>query len=241
MKKLMLAATALVVVAFTALPAVAAASPEMDFSETNDGHFTVTGPAGVLSTENTEIECEEVTGTGQFENGQTGTVEFIFHECEETIFGSACTTSGQSTGTIATTPELPFHLKTVDTGEGKEDLPAVLVTPADESHGKGEGHYASFECLGGFIGVEVTGRGIIGEITEPVNPGPYNVASNTFGITFKTDANGVQTPLEVNETPGVEYDLTASINGGEPETAGEDATGQMHFTEGTGTLTTLEE
>ena len=227
MKKLMLAATALVVVAFTALPAIASATPKMDLPE--DPSFTITGPAGVLTGE-VPVECESVSGNGEFDaTGETGTVQFIFHGCTEGLFGSACTTPGQPTGTIATTEELPFHLKTT-TGD---NTPAVLITPK-EGEGTTGGHFATFECLGGFIEVKVDGNGIIGEITSGYG------TSSTFNVRFATNEEGKQTPDHVDETPETTYHLFASINSGEPETVTEDAEGTIHFADNA-TLTETEE
>jgi len=247
MKKLMLAATALVVLALGALPAVASATPQVSNFTNNNRHFTVASPLTGTTSEkhatltkggNAEVTCKEsgsnpaVTGTGEFdETGQTGWIEFEFHNCEETTFGSACTTSGQSSGTIKTTT-LPFHLKTA-TGD---HTPAVLITSNGSDGTTTGGHFATFECLGGFIEIRVDGNGIIGEITSGYG------ASSTFTVDFKTNPEtGRQTPDEVDETPGTRYHLFSSINGGEPETATEDATGTGTFTEGEPNLTTLEE
>jgi len=216
MKKLMLAATALVVLAFTALPAVAAATPHVSPGSKS---FTITGGTAQL-TASTGVHCESVSGNGEFDaTGETGTVQFIFHGCTEGIFGSACTT-GESSGTIETT-ELPFHLKTT-TGD---NTPAVLITSAGSDGSTTGGHFATFECLGGLIEVKVDGNGIIGEITSGYG------TSTTFNVNFATNEEGKQTPDHVDETPETTYHLFASINGGEPETATEDAEGTIHFTE----------
>ena len=218
MKKSMFAA-ALTALAFAALPAVAAATPHMDLPQ--DPSFTVSG-GQVQWTGATSTGCGSVSGEGEFDpTGETGHIQLTFHECTESTFGSACTTPGSPTGTITTT-EVPFHLKTA-TGD---QTPAMLITTSG-SEGTTSGHFASYECLGGFIGVEVTGNGIVGEITSP----GYNTSSSTFGITFATNEEGKQTPDHVDETPETTYHLFESVNGGEHETTTLDSELTTHFAE----------
>lgn len=228
MKKSMLAA-ALVVLALAALPAVAAASPALDYEY---GEFTVAGGEVQLTGAEPGIRCEGIVGGGEFETSQTGSVQFFFHECEEEAFGSACSSAGQPEGTIVTTT-LPFHLKTTT----EDHTPAMLVTPNSNIE---EEHFATFECLGGFIEIVVEGNGVIGEIVEP----GYGEASNTFTAEFKSTQPGsvIQTPRKVDETPSITYGLSESVNGGKPETAALDSEFTGTFAGGEKpTLTTLPE
>lgn len=222
MKKIMLAATALAVLAFAALPTVASATPRVSNFTNNNRHFTVEGPEAKL-TAGTKVVCESVTGTGEFdETGETGSIKFTFHGCREKTLNSTCQSANEPSGTITTTT-LPFHLKTT-TGNS---TPAVLITSNSEVTTE---HFATFKCAGGFVNVVVKGKGIVGEITSGYQK------SNKFTVSFKTNEAGEQTPKTVDETPGVEYDLKASINGGAFETAAEDAEGTGTFTEGEPTL-----
>ena len=100
----------------------------------------------------------------------------------------------------------------------------MLIT-TNGSEGTEGGHFSSYECLGGFIGVEVTGNGIVGEITSGYG------TSNTFNLRFATNAEGKQTPDHVDETPETTYHLFESINGGEPETTTLDSEITTHFAE----------
>ena len=125
-------------------------------------------------------------------------------------------------GNITTTP-LTFHLKTT-TGD---KTPAILITPNAET-----GQFAHFTCSSGLINVTVTGNGIVGEIS---GYGKANEQTVTFKGTKAISEGGVQTPDEVDETPGTTYDLHASINGTK-YTAIEDAEGSIKFAEGNPTL-----
>ena len=92
------------------------------------------------------------------------------------------------------------------------------------------GHFATFECLGGFIDVEVTGNGIVGEITSGYGK------SSTFNVAFairrrRGRQRSSRHRIEVDETPETTYHLFSSINGGEPGTAIEEAEGTIHFAE----------
>ena len=225
MKKLMLAATALAVVAFTALPAVASASDvpwtsglpaNATFSSASTNTATLYGAANVVC-ESTEEQPNTITTSGKFETPDTGSVKFTFHNCHDTVFNSACWNAGEeSEGTIETTT-LPFHLVYLEPKEGGEthERPGVLITPGSETNEMP--HFASFECLAGFISVEVGGNGILGTVTEP----GIGEESHSFGIKVSATENGQE--HTTTHTTGTEYGLTASVNGGETEPAYEDA------------------
>lgn len=230
-KKTTLAAFA-AALAFAALPALAAANPEMDYP--GDGHFTVSsgegeeyhGPTVLSTTDGTTVTCAEVTGTGQFTSKTTGNIQFTFHGCHSPdFFNVKCTSSGQESGTIVT-DALTFHLRTI-TGD---ETPAVLITPNNpgEDH---VGHFASFNCS--FLAsVTVTGTGVIGEITDD-----YNKEQSTFEINFESTEHGHQAHTTVDHDEETDWDLHTSINGGEASTSAQDGEGTLHFTEGKGELT----
>lgn len=227
-KKSMLAAC-LAALAFAALPAIAAAeetsNPGDPYLEgaSPGTHFTVAGGAGSLNTVgNKFVKCESVTGTGEFEDRETGTISLTFHGCKTTL-GIKCTTPGEETGTITVGP-LPFHLKTIDHPDGvhgNKEEPGVLITPDEE------GFFTEFKCS--FAGtVKVRGNGIIGTITDPEE----GVASNTATIVFQETetGSGIQTHQKVTNDE-TEYHLESSFNGAEYEEAAEDATGTLTFGE----------
>jgi len=210
---LALAAAAL---ALAAVPALAAATPMFNVPEAGET-FTVSGGAGHLyAPAAANVNCTSVTGSGKFEKGgATGSIKFTFHGCTEEELGTACTTEGASAGTIETTT-LPFDLKTVG---GK---PAVLVTPNTSS---GSNHFATFDCVFGFVHVAVRGNGVIGTLTAPGE----KEKSHTFTVDFNATEEEGQEHTEVDG--GGTYGLTAELNtDGESHPAYEDA-------EGTGTFT----
>ena len=209
--------------AFVALPALALANPTLDPKGTGSfpTHFTSHGGKTRLQTTNLGVTCETVTNTGEFENGQTGWIEFTFHECHDETFGIPCTTGEDPEGTI-TTGKLYFHLKTVEHGGEKSD--AVLITPSEEEK-FGKGLFAEFDCSF-LVHVNVVGNGIIGTITTPTNE-----ESTEATVSFEPAERGVQTHREVTDNPGVEYDLKAVTNGNaeEIETASQEGEGTLTF------------
>jgi hypothetical protein len=202
-----LLAAALAVFAFAAMPAVASAA-SVDFPG-GKRHFVIDQHVGnpVLKTAELEVSCTAFSGTGAFENSETGWIEITFHGCKSFGFFN-CTTSGQTTGTIKTT-KLQFHVEPVN-GE-----PGVLITP-------NAGHFATFACFG--ITTKVEGNGVIGTITSP----GWDVASDEATVAF-TQTNGVQDHM-TTDTSSTEYDLVAN-RGGNKETAAQSGTGIMTFEE----------
>lgn len=189
MKKMMLLALA-AVSALLVVPAGASALPA--HLSANPGNFTVHGGASALSrAAGGGTHSATVTGTGSFQNTTTGTVKLTFHGSTNSLLGS-CTTSGQPSGTIATTT-LPFHLVMLGS------QPGILITPA-----AGSNHFASFNC--GFVGINVRGDGILGTITSP----GCGQASNKATINFSSNGAGVQNHLTYT---GETYDLESSLFG----------------------------
>jgi hypothetical protein len=193
-KKLMLVALA-VALAFAALPALAAADPEIQLHEHTS--FTVSGGAVTVATGEFSASCASTAGSGKFKNSQEGTIEISYHECKSS--GISCTTSGSSTGTITTT-ELSFRVKSAT--EGKL---AILITP-------NSGHFSTFKCS--FIAsVVVSGNGLIGIVTSP----EYGKESSTATIKFSGE-KGVQSHKLVDGEE-TEYSLKAALNGGSAKSA----------------------
>lgn len=201
-----------VVLAFAALPALAAADPVVDSSEGFPLELTTEYPdEGRLVTPEIELKCNTVLAKGVAENGSTGTLQLTYQGCR--YAGTSCTTAGQPSGTILTT-ELLVHLKTVKGGS-----PAVLAT-------SNEGHIATFKCAFGLVLVEVLGTGTIGEITEP----GYNEPSSTATLVFaQSEAVPKYTTVDGDET---EYAQEVSINGGEREPGATEAEINLSTPEG---------
>ena len=209
--------------AFVALPALAAADPKMELPA--EKHFTVSGGETKLTTtDGSTITCTSGTGSGVFVEETIGTIQLTFHSCKESTFGFTCTSPGESNGTI-TTPVLPFHLQTITGNETQ----AVLITP-NNPNPKGVGHFATFNCTF-LIHVEVTGTGLIGDITEP-----YGTESATFTMNLESASEGHQKHTLVDHNARV-FDLHSSKNGGAAITSSLDNESTLHFTEGKGILT----
>jgi hypothetical protein len=223
--KTMLAA-GIAALAFAALPAFASAV-EVDYPGEGTITASTPGPA-TLRSDSDSITCKvtneaneelpAVTVRGKFTSKTTGDIEFTFHGCKDEL-GFNCTSSGQSTGTI-TTEELTFHIVKLTNGKA-----GMLVTP------NANGVFANFTCAG-FIGVEVQGNGVLGEITEP----GYNEESSAFSVNFAAVSNTEQAQTKF-EGDTESYGLEASIGGGEFEPVAEEASGTGEFTEGKGTIT----
>jgi len=236
MFKTTMLAAGLVALAFAALPALASATNPNPQLLDEKGNPVSNLPFEIDTDEegisphleddgtNPPVDCAGVVGEGEFETSETGWIELEFTECH-TIFSLPCGTSEASTKTIET-GKLPFHLKTVDHGE--KQTPGVLITPEP---GKTSSHdeplFADFVCS--FVGtVEVGGNGIVGTITTPDKGELSEVATLKFQQT-----DGVQTHRTVtnDNEETVEYDLSASIGGGETTTAGQEADSTLTFPE----------
>ena len=217
-KKMLLAMMAMAAFAFAVLPAVASAeittTPSLN-GAAGVGFTSTSGPGTLITASGAVVKCTSDTNEGKFTTSMTGTVVVTFHGCN--YEGLACTTPGQSKGTIQTT-ELTFHLVYLEPKEGGEphERPGILFTPH-------EGHFATFTCAGGLVHIEVRGNGVAGTVTSPKIGGKANKAI----ISLKATAAG-QEHTTVTTSKGVytKYGLEASTNGGafEPayENAGED-------------------
>jgi len=217
-KMLMLALTAISAALF-ALPAVASAgAPEVDLSK--GGHFTVAGGHSELKTVGNKVTtCTSTTGTGEWLNKTTGSLQLTFHGCKELTLGTTCKTTS---GDTITADNLTFH--TIYTTDNKTS-PGILITPPNGAP------FATFTCAGGLIHIVVTGNGIIGSITQP----PCGGTSNTATLNF-SQTNGVQQHRQITGTGGL-FTLSSDLNGGAAEHAGMNAEATMTLTEGAGTLT----
>lgn len=193
-KLMMLAAGALTALAFAALPAVASAgTPQVHCPEKKATcSFTIAGVNPELKrTDGLQVGCSSVTGSGVLNTtGATG-VSMTFHGCKETIFNTACTTSGQSSGTIKTGTLSADNIYTTD----NKTSPGILMTPP------AGGHFATFSCIDGTHTID--GPGIIGSLTAPACGGSAGSATLNFG----QSSNGHQTHKQITGT-GAIFDLT---------------------------------
>lgn len=216
-KTMLLAAAALSVLAFTALPAIASAShvpwtsglpANAPFSGTSSNVATLFGPVNVKCTETGGVPS--ITTNGIFETPDTGSVKFLFHNCREQVFNTTCTSTGQPSGTIETTT-LQFHnvyLKPKAGGDTHE-RPGVLITP-------NAGHFATFSCLGGLTTAVVSGNGILGTVTNP----KVGETSKSLTINVSATAEGQE---HTEDHTGNKYGLEVSVNGGAKSPAYENA------------------
>jgi len=236
--------------ALAALPALAAAeepkttNPGDPFLEgvTEGTEFSATGGERKLTSAIGTIKCKEnqVTG-GKFFDPETGSLKVVFKVCTSPL-GTSCQ-SGATSGVIETTT-LPFHLKTVAhknaAGETKHE-PGILITPGagtiKHSNGTEGTHFYTVEC--GFVGkIVVGGNGLIGTITkpkegeEPSNTATVSFSSTEAGSATQTHRFITDHQLETEGKPPVEYDLKASLNGGETKTAALDMAMTITFAGG---------
>jgi len=216
-KKMMLLALSAVCAALFALPAVASANPPAHLEGLKDTSFTVHAGPGSLSTTGGEtVTCTTTTGGGKLETTTTGSLSLIFHGCKaKTPFGElTCTTSGQSSGTIATTA-LSFHLISGATSTAR---PFILVTPNAAT-----ATYAHFVC-GGFVNKTVEGTGLLGTITAPGCDTAASKATVDFnalghglkqhttitGTTYTFTSNG--TTAAMDTTPTITFKESGFLN-----------------------------
>ena len=183
----LLSLTLLVVVA---LPAAAmAGEPQIDPS---NGKFPVplaaTGGALELRYGAVKIACTNYKASGKFTSATTGTIEASFEKC--TVPGPenvACTTPGQSSGTI-TFSESVFHLVYLT---DSKLVPGVLITPP------ASGVFGTSSCTG-----EVKGAGFMGRLESPGCSGK----SKSLAFTYEVNAEGKQAYRQVTGT-GTTYSM----------------------------------
>jgi hypothetical protein len=216
-KKLMtLAAGVLTALAFTALPSAASAGEFPVHCEVAAGAActsTVNGGHAVLKTTGSAafVTCTSTTGTASVTNNtSTGSVNLVFHGCKESVFSSACTSSGQPSGTIKTNTLVSHNVYL----EPNKQVPGALLT----------GVNVTFSCFFGAVTKTVTGN-VLGEFETP-NCG---VTQKTHALVFAEASQGHQKWKQVT-TSGTVFDLLSN----------NDKSGEAYETAsqvGTGTLT----
>jgi hypothetical protein len=165
------------------------------------------------------VECSGSTGSGQYNNETTGEIELTFTGCHTPFATNNCTTTGKKAGEITTTPNLVFHNVVLE--PTPSPVLGTLITP-------NAGHFATFTCviLGVNNTVVVGGNGIIGQITSPA----CGTAKVKEGTIVYEQTGGSQKWKQITTT-GTSYDLTSSVNGGTPVTAGQEGKGIITLAE----------
>jgi hypothetical protein len=227
-KKLMLLALAVAGLASFVLPAFASAAAwEIDVAE----KFTVANEAGTTTVltqkgSTTKVACGSVTGEGVYAANRTeGTLSLIFTGCKENVFNSSCTTFGAAAGEIRLTGLRFDNVMVENTSQAAGGTPGINITPPEKAT-----VYTKFTCLGG-INFEVTGNGLIGDITTPECGG----SSKTATIDWQSKEAGVQRYMQEETGAGTNktvYDLTSheTIFGGTTSrTAAMDASAIITF------------
>ncbi|MDX6634087.1 MAG: hypothetical protein QOF06_290 [Solirubrobacterales bacterium] len=220
-KKMMLLALAAVSAAMFALPAVASAGVWHAEPSTAATAFTTntTGHGNtLLVTPNRTTTCAgnatepSSTGTGQFDiGGTTGKISLTFYGC--TSAGTACTTPGQASGVIVTSPNLVFHNILLEAGPPK--IPGVKITGVGAST-----QLAHYTCGFGLVTVNVTGT-VVGEVEQACS-----TKGKVFSLKFEAPG-GIQKWMQ-ETTTGTNTDLTATVNG-TAETGGQTGTGTVNL------------
>jgi hypothetical protein len=213
MKKAMLL-TAVACVATFALPTMASATTwHIDKTASFSGSGLEATFKGA-----TEVKCTSSTVVGKYETTTTGTVEFLFHGCTGP-FGAACTTSGESSGTIRTT-KLGLHNVILYHTIGS--TPGVLITPNAET-----GTFAHFSCFG--IPSTIHGNGVLATTSQ------FCGNKSSF-LTIRIDTvAGLQTHTS---STGVTYGLTSTSGGGSSVKSTLDASVSSSFDWGESRTTT---
>ena len=207
-KKIMLLALVAVSAAMFALPAIASAGvwdAETAEGGNSPGAFSGTGGTAELNTTSgLRVHCTSVTVTGSYDAGSktTGSVSFLFHGCTGPL-GVSCASSGQPSGTIATTA-LTFHNIHLESNKTK---PGILITPNGT-------HFATFVCFG--VETVVSGNGIVGEVTKPA----CGSSSTEATLAFARGATAGHQKWNQITTTGTVYDLTASGSTGSMDGSG---------------------
>jgi hypothetical protein len=231
--KMILLALAAVSAVMFAVPAVAAAGEwEIDpasgkfpqsFTAANIGNTTLTQDPLNAEDKPATVTCTGSSGSGKYTTKTTGEIELTFTGCKESQFGSSCTSAGQATGTITTT-NMTFHNIMIDstaqrpaTEKTKAGTAGILIT-------SNAGHFATFNCAL-FFKIEVTGSGVIGDISAPECGG----TSKTSTLKFESTAEGTQKYMQIT-TEGTKFDLT-STQGGTARTASQDGEGTVTYNE----------
>ncbi|MDX6634088.1 MAG: hypothetical protein QOF06_291 [Solirubrobacterales bacterium] len=143
------------------------------------------------------------TGSGQFNvGGTTGAISLSFYGCSSA--GTACTTPGQASGVVVTSPNLVLHNILLEAGPPK--IPGIKITGAGATT-----QIMHYTCGFGLVTVNVTGT-VIGEVEQACG-----IKGKVFSLKLEAPG-GVQKWMQ-ETTTGTKTDLTFAING-TAETAG---------------------
>jgi hypothetical protein len=221
-KKIMMLALAAVSAALFAMPAVASAG-EWDADGAAGQTFSVTKITNPeLRAGETTVKCTGLTGSGTYTTDTTGNITLDFTGCTDGTFGTACTSTGAASGTIAVTNKQFHNVIIGNAGDNKTPL-GVLIT----GNSGATTDFTTFSCGFGLVTVTVTGS-IIGEV-EPVE---CNKAASTFNLNFQpTVAGGSIQKYQQVTTEGTKFDLLSDIpsGGDSTTTSAQSGTGQIHF------------
>jgi hypothetical protein len=233
-KKLMLlAAGALSVLAFAALPSGAVAGT-WECETTGGavcGTFSGTGTTTTTLSEDGSaltVECSSNVSTGEYTTKTAAkNVTITFSGCKSNFFGGSCNSAGQASGVIKTfdltSDNVMLEATSVLFPKGTA---GVLLTPT-------AGEFATFSCAGGIDTVHVQGNGIIGHVTKEC--GSETAAKTNIALDFETTAAGTQKWKQVT-TAGTVFDLSALNTepfGNTTRTSGQDGTGNIQFSSAT--------
>jgi hypothetical protein len=149
-------------------------------------------------------EAAAVTGSGEFDDLNSGQLMLTLHNCRENTFNATCTSSGQPAGTVVT-ESLPVHLAYLSDGK-----PGIVVEA-----NQGSGKVAKMSCISGIVNIEVTG-GVLGRVGNPA------LGEASFGLLLDMAAakQGEEYVQEYTETAGGEaVSLFETTNGGKAKSA----------------------
>ena len=172
--------------------------------------FTSTGEESVIYAGTFQFTCTSHTISGQFLTARRGELSIVFEGCKDSVFGSECTTSGHSSGTIST-GALTFHtvyLKPEDP-EKPHERPGIAITSQHPTS-----QFAKFECTKDKgkeeevrFPVKLNGSGLLGTVTKPEIGGE---GSNSVELALTATAEGQQ---HVETVEGEEFGLNVKYDG----------------------------
>jgi len=206
------------VFAFSAVAVASASATETLLFVPENGTFPVhfhslDGAQKLVQAGGGEIKCTELHTDGVIEDAHLGKIHLLFLHCKDSVFNSACNSSGLSGGQILL--EIGFHLGLAHKGT-ETKIPAILLLVGT----------FNFTCLSGTIAVKVEGE-VIGKIESELNK-----QLTSLTVSFK-QTGGTQELLEfllaLTGPPSelMTSDLKSTIGMGANELSGQEGEGKL--------------
>lgn len=221
-QRLILIGFAAIVAALFALPGSASAGEWKAVPASGKYPMAITAKAGVTKLTGAGgfvIECTSLTATGQYSTATTGVLTVVLHGCVDLTSKTPCTSKMQPAGTIAFTT-MAFHNVYL---EPNKTTPGMLFQA-------NIGHFGEFKCDFGLVNIEVTGNGVIGDLTSP----KCGETKATATLDWEASGAGVQKWMTKTTDPSLgAWDAKARINAGSAFTAALESDVTLTYAENT--------